>query len=102
MKFSRSTHPHRQEPGADQPANSGLEPRVAADEIVFTLMWNGAPQEFVLTREILMQIDGSPDSEVQLLATFTRHQPRIIGVASRMLRAGVRGSPIPLRAGHFH
>ncbi len=100
MKSNKSSWSERHVLGAAHPVLVGTASTLD-DGIGFTMGCNGLDVPFIVDQNVLADLDGNPDGALDVLAIFTKYQARIVGVASRLLRAGVAGSPVVLHLAYF-
>lgn len=101
VKSNKSSWSERHVLGAAQPVLVGAAATLNEGGIGFTMGCNGIDVPFIVDHQVLADLDGNPDGALDVLAIFAKYRARIIGVASRLLRAGVTGSPVVLHLAYF-
>jgi hypothetical protein len=87
--------------GAAQPVMTGSASSNTEGGVHFTMECNGVDVPFAINQDVLAILDGKPDGELDVMAIFTRYRARIIGVAVRLLRAGVTSTPVVMHSAYF-
>ncbi len=61
----------------------------------------GAIHRFVISRDTLLELTGAAGVRQDSAPAFERHRVRIYSVAARIFAAGVRDTPIQMKAAFF-
>lgn len=99
--MKKSTWNEHHAMGAALPVMTGSASSSAEGGVSFTMECNGVDVPFAINQDVLAVLDGKPDGELDVLAIFTKYRARIIGVAVRLLRAGVTSSPVVMHSAYF-
>jgi hypothetical protein len=100
MKTERKRMPGR-DAGVAPPFIDVSLTKFAAAGVDFSLSFLGERRAFFMSAETLARLGGTAVGPKGIEEVFTRNQSRIVGIASRALRAGAVGNPLVLTEMNF-
>lgn len=100
MKTERKKMPGR-DAGVAPPYIDVSLTKFAAAGVDFSLSFLGERRAFFMSADTLARLGGTAVGPKAIEEVFTRNQSRIVGIASRALRAGAVGNPLVLTEMNF-
>ena len=100
MKTERKKTPGR-DAGVAPPYIDVSLTKFAASGVDFSLSFLGERRAFFMSADTLARLGGTAVGPKAIEEVFTRNQSRIVGIASRALRAGAIGNPLVLTEMNF-
>ena len=70
--------------------------------MTFIMTYEGRDYPCIVSSEALLDLWGAQGPALEPLKAYRQNSARILGVAGRLIRAGIEASPIVLQIGAFH